>query len=323
MNITLYQQSDCKAVVELWNQEATKYLYKPLTEAEFVSTFIEHEHVDLSCLFVAKSDAGDVLGFAAGVTSTSIPLGDVAGYITTIIMVDGSTDSQYDALLDALEARFKALNKKQADVLFFNPVRLIWNIPSAMEHEHNNAPGIIKTMPLYQLLRRRGYVDRATQCGMYLPLKQYEVPQRVIDKQTYAESLGYTIVFYDQEKHQGVNELVEALDNPGWKREIPYHANKGDQIVIAEKDGLVVGFAGPVIRQENGRAFFCGIGVHPEHEGHGLGSVLFYRLLEAFKLTHCEYVSLFTGETNPAINIYLKAGFTIEQTFSIMRRELT
>lgn len=322
MNVTVYQQSDCSAVTQLWNNEAVKHLYKPLSESEFIATFVEHEHVDASCLFVAKDEQGNVIGFAAGVTSDSIPLGDVAGYITTIIMQEGATDEQYDLLLDALELRFKATGKKQADVLFFNPVRLIWNIPSAKEHEHNNAPGIIKTMPLYSLLTRRGYIDRATQCGMYLPLSQYEVPDRVIAKQAQAETKGYRVTMFDPAKHHGVQQLVEALDNAMWKKEIPYHADNGDPIVIAEKDGLVVGFAGPVIRQVNGRAFFCGIGVHPEHEANGLGTVLFYRLLEAFKLANCDYVSLFTGETNPAINIYLKAGFTIEQTFSILRREL-
>jgi len=322
MNVKVFQLSDCKEVVALWNREAVKYLYKPFSESEFIATFIEHEHVDHNCLFVAKNELGETIGFAAGVTSTKIPLGDVAGYITTVILNEGSTDEQYDALIDALEARFIEAGKLQADILFFNPVKLIWNIPSALEHEHNNAPGISKKMPLYTQLIRRGYIDRATQCGMYLPLKDYIIPQKVLSKEEKAKTLGYNVTLYDPSLHYGVNKLVEALDNAAWKKEIPYHAEAGDPIVIAEKDGLVVGFAGPVIRQPNGRAFFCGIGVHPEHEGHGLGTVLFYRLLAAFKLAKCDYVSLFTGETNPAINIYLKAGFTIEHKFSILRREL-
>lgn len=322
MNIELLKATDYSAVVELWNKEAVKYLYKPLTEAEFVATFIEHEHVDEACLFVAKDEQGLIIGFAAGVTSTAIPLGEAAGYITTVIMTEGSTDEQIDRLIEALEARFKACGKTQADVLFFNPVKLVWTIPSAPQHEHNNAPGISKSMPLYSRLIARGYADRATQCGMYLSLANYEVPERVTAKQEQAAKLGYSVTMLDKKQHHGIEELVEALDNAAWKKEIPYHASQGDPIVIAEKEGLAVGFAGPVIRQENGRAFFCGIGVHPEHEGHGLGTVLFYRLLEAFKLAGCEYVSLFTGEANPAINIYLKAGFTIEHTFSILRREL-
>lgn len=322
MNIGIFTQNDCQAVVELWNKEAPKYLYKPLSEAQFVATFIDHEHVDSACLFVAHDEQQQLIGFAAGITSSTIPLGDVAGYITTVIMQEGSTDEQYDALIDALEQRFKDTHKKQSDVLFFNPVKLVWNIPSALEHEHNNAPGISKKMPLYSHLIRRGYIDRATQCGMYLPLKTYEIPDKVLTKEAKAKAIGYNVTMYDPTLHHGIHELVEALDNALWKQEIPYHAEKGDPIVIAEKDGLVIGFAGPVIRQENGRAFFCGIGVHPEHEGNGLGTVLFYRLLAAFKLAKCDYVSLFTGETNPAINIYLKAGFTIEHTFSILRREL-
>lgn len=63
------------------------------------------------------------------------------------------------------------------------------------------------------------------------------------------------------------------------------------------------------------------IGVHPEHEGHGLGTILFFKLCEAFKAIGTDYMSLYTGSTNPAIRIYEKAGFRTVKRFSIMRRE--
>ncbi|MNZ95079.1 Acetyltransferase (GNAT) family protein [compost metagenome] len=70
----------------------------------------------------------------------------------------------------------------------------------------------------------------------------------------------------------------------------------GAPLVVAVRGNEVVGFAGPIVSEPNGRAFFCGIGVHPEHEGHGLGSVLFFRMVEAFQHAGCQYISLFTGK---------------------------
>ncbi len=91
--------------------------------------------------------------------------------------------------------------------------------------------------------------------------------------------------------------------------------------MIAARDGKAVGFAGPVIRQESGRGYFAGIGVNQEHEGHGLGSILFFKLCEAFIKVRADYMSLYTGIENPAINIYKKAGFKEVREFAVMRKE--
>ncbi|MNI07023.1 Mycothiol acetyltransferase [compost metagenome] len=221
-----------------------------------------------------------------------------------------------------LEERFQELGKKQADVLFFNPVKLIWNIPSAPQHEHNNAPGISKDQPLYEALIARGYEDRATQCGMYLKLGSFIVPEDILGKEAKANNKGYYVEPYVPELHTGLEATLAALENPQWEKDVVSFVKDGAPLVVAVHGNEVVGFAGPIISQPNGRAFFCGIGVHPEHEGHGLGSVLFFRMVEAFQNVGCQYISLFTGSNNPAIRIYQKAGFNIEKQFSILRREL-
>src|SRR5690606_31777978 len=176
-----------------------------------------HPFYDEACTFVAGED-DHVIGFAAGVTGDQLPLGDVAGYITTVIMDEAAEMVQLDEQINALERRFVELGKKQAEVLFFNPVKLIWTMPSAPKHEHNNAPGIDRSMPLYERLIARGYSDRATQCGMYLPLGGFEIPPAVLAKEERARELGYEITFYNAEEHSGVDDMLVALDNPGWNR---------------------------------------------------------------------------------------------------------
>lgn len=322
MNIRQFTIDDIAAVVELWNKEATKYHYKPFTEETFAEAFLNHRYYDTNCIWVG-CDEEDVIAFAAGCSGDDLPLGDVAGYITCVIVAGHAAQiSHYDIFISLMEKRFIELGKKQAEVLFFNPIKLIWNMPSEPMHEHNNAPGISKDQPLYEALTDRGYIDRATQCGMYLPLGDFTIPEDIITKEEKANEQDYHITIYDAKVHTGLDTLLAALENPQWEQDVTHHAMQGLPVVVAIYGSQCVGFAGPIVRQRNGRAFFSGIGVHPKHEGHGLGSVLFFRMVEAFQQAGCDYISLFTGSNNPAINIYQKAGFTIEKKFSILRREL-
>ena len=74
--------------------------------------------------------------------------------------------------------------------------------------------------------------------------------------------------------------------------------------------------------EATGRGYFAGLGVAPQFEGHGLGTLLFYRLLQREKEVGSQYMSLFTGEDNHARFIYLGAGFRIVRTFGVMLKEL-
>ncbi|MFD0716908.1 GNAT family N-acetyltransferase [Paenibacillus sp. GCM10027626] len=309
--------------IALWNREAVKDGYKEMTEASFRSIITGNSHFDPGCAFVWLDD-GVVTGFACGVTADELPLGDVAGYITCIITEQGGApEERIGALLDALERRFAEKGKKQAEMLFFNPMQLPWYIPDTDRHEHNNAPGVPTGSRLHRFLLDRGYAERATQCAMYLRLGAFDVPDSILAKERKAAELGYSVELLNKKKHRGVREMLEALGNPLWQREIGRSFEEGMLVVIAAKGGEAVGFAGPVVRQANGRGYFAGIGVHPEHEGHGLGSSLFFRLCEAFQSIGTEYMSLYTGSANPAIRIYEKAGFRTVKTFAIMRRELS
>lgn len=321
MEVRPFIASDTKQAAALWNEQATKFHYKPLTEEEFYSTFIDQRYYDAACTFVAVEE-DRVVGFAAGCTGDDLPLGELAGYITTVIMNENASAEQMDAMIERLEARFVELGKVQAEVLFFNPVKLIWTMPSAPGHEHNNAPGIDRAMPLYERLLARGYADRATQCGMHLQLGSFEIPESILGKEEQAKQKGYSVVRYNAAQHAGLAEMLEGLQNPQWITDVARYAEQGVPLPVAVYEGACVGFAGPIIRQENGRAFFCGVGVHPAHEGHGLGSVLFFRMVEAFQEANCDYITLFTGENNPALRIYEKAGFKTEKQFAILRKEL-
>ncbi|WP_438348504.1 GNAT family N-acetyltransferase [Paenibacillus sp. FA6] len=310
-----------QGVISLWNKEAVKDGYKELTEISFANIFLSSPYFDRETTFVLL-EADLVKGFTCGCTGDDLPLGDVAGYITCIVLSsECKTNENYKLMLNALEQRFQHLGKKQADVLFFNPMLLPWYIPDTPKHEHNNAPGVPLDSTLYPFLLSQGYVDRSRECAMYLNLADFFIPEDIKSKEEKVAEEGYAVELFDPEKHSGVNEMLGGFDNPLWDTQIPNYTAEGVPMVIVAYEGKTVGFAGPVIRQDNGRAFFAGIGVHPNHEGHGLGSILFFKLCEAFQNIDTIYMSLFTGRNNPAMRIYEKAGFQHAKEFSVMRRE--
>lgn len=321
MVVTTWSDQYTDAVIGLWNTVAVRDGYKEMTEASFSGIFTGNRYFDPENTFVLVEE-GEVKGFACGCTGGDLPLGDHAGYITYIVLADEvCTDDNYKMMLEHLEGRFQSLGKKQADVLFFNPMMLPWYIPDTPRHEHNNAPGVPTGSRLHSFLLGQGYVERAQECAMYLNLSSFSIPQEIRGKEEKANADGYTVELFDQGKHHSVTDMLQGFDNPLWQKEIAQSTEDGVPVVVAAHHGKVVGFAGPVIRQESGRGYFAGIGVHPEHEGHGLGSILFFKLCEAFQQIGTDYMSLYTGSTNPAIRIYEKAGFKTVRTFSIMRRE--
>ena len=157
---------------------------------------------------------------------------------------------------------------------------------------------------------------------MYLDLSHYETPAWVGEKVEKMAREGYTVARYDPEMHLGLEEMVAALGNSMWSAEIPAAGKTGMDLLVGLKDRTCAGFTGPVYPEETGRGYFAGLGVAPQYEGHGLGTLLFYRLLQREKEAGARYMSLFTGEDNHARSIYLGAGFRIVRTFGVMIKEL-
>ncbi|MDF2934630.1 MAG: family N-acetyltransferase [Paenibacillaceae bacterium] len=334
LTLSTWQDNALEAAVALWNRTAVKDGYKEMTAGSFNRIFLQNPYFDPACTFLlTESDGGSagsapsslssVLGFACGVTGEDLPLGADAGYLTTLLLdEDIANDRHYSILLDAVEQRFRALGKTQAEALFFNPVKLPWLIPGTLGHEHNNAPGIPVDSALHRFLLEHGYAERARQNGMYLDLSAFAIPPDILEKEQQAEQLGYRVEWYDGKRYTGLAEMLTILGNPAWVKELAWCAEEGIPFLVAAHQGRTAGFAGPVIREPRGRGYFAGIGVNPEDEGKGLGSILFFRLCDAFRGIGTEYMSLFTGEANPALKIYHKAGFRTAKQFGVLRKVL-
>lgn len=321
--ILQYEAKYMEGIIELWNKAAVKIGYKEMNTQRFADTFTNNPYFSPEYTYVLIQD-DEVFGFACGCANDELPLGKTSGYLTCIILEERyDTSDRYKEFLDLMENAFRAAGKQQAEVLFFNPMMLSWYIKGTNHHEHNNAPGVFLDSMLHQELIKHGYIERAIECAMYLNLEQFEIPERINEKENKAVQAGYEVALFNQNKHYDLEEMLSKLDNPLWEKEIAQAAKDGIPVLVAAHNNKTVGFAGPISRQESGRGYFAGIGVNKEHEGHGLGTVLFYKLCQEEKSVGAEYMSLYTGETNPAGKIYLQAGFQTVQKFAVMRKPLT
>lgn len=316
-----YEAKHMDGVIKLWNKAAVKDGYKELNEESFIEIFLSNPYFKTENTFVLIDD--EVCGFACGCTGLDLPLGETSGYITCIILSPEKQNSaNFKEMLSLLENSFIKQGKKQSEILFFNPIMLPWYIPDTPKHEHNNAPGAFVNSWYHKELLLQGYFERTRECAMYLNLSGFEIPQEIKVKELAAQEKGYEVCLFDINRHSGVAEMLKDLGNPLWEKEIEHCTSNNIPVVVAANDNKTVGFAGPVIRQKSGRGYFTGIGVHPQHEGKGLGNILFFKLCEAFGEIGAEYMSLYTGAENPAIKIYKKAGFVTVKEFAVMRKVL-
>lgn len=316
-----YNASDDAALLRLWNTAGVKAGYAPLQEAKFRRLLLAHPDFSPEYTFVLE-EKGEISGFVNGCTGSHIPRGDVRGYVSCLLLKEPGTENTA-RLLQALEEAFRRAGRTQSAVTFFNPIRLPWIIPGTPGHQHNNAPGVAVDLPLYETMQSLGYREFARECAMYLNLSDYTTPDWVEQKAVRMAEEGYTVARYDPQKHTGLEEMVAALENPMWSAEIPAAGKTGMDLLVGLQGSTCAGFTGPVYPEETGRGYFAGIGVAPQYERHGLGTLLFYRLLQREKETGAKYMSLFTGETNHAKQIYLGAGFRVVRTFGVMLKELT
>ncbi len=311
---------DLSELCDLWLRAAPAQGYAPLQEEQMRALIFENPHFDGRLSFMLEENGAH--GFACAAFGDDLPGGAKRGYFSFAVTDEAAGRAGFDRLAQALEDALRHAGCETSDVLFFNPIRLPWLIPGTPGHGHNNAPGLWVECPAHEWMLARGYTERARECAMYLRLGDFSLPPALVQRQRALEAQGYRVDFYRRGEHTGLERMLRTLGNAEWEREIAACAANETPFLAALCAQEVVGFAGPVRPQPDGRGYFTGIGVVPAHEGHGLGTQLFYRLCEAEQQAGAKYMSLFTGEGNPARGIYEKAGFRAVRTFGILRKKL-
>ena len=317
-----YLPKDDEALLCLWNTAGKRMGYAPLTQGKFRELLLDHPEFSPEFTFVLEKPDG-ICGFINGCAGDHIADGSSVGYISCLILAEQEDTAQNTArLLTALENAFRNAGRTHSTASFFNPIRLPWVLPGTDGHQHNNAPGVATDLPLYGRMCDLGYRETSRECALHYDLAEHVTPEWVENKAAAMAEQGYTVARYDPLLHQGLDDMVESLHNTMWSAEIPAAGRAGMDLLVALKGTVCAGFTGPVYPEETGRGYLAGIAVAPQYECKGLGTLLFYRLLQREKEVGSRYMSIFTGEENKARFIYLNAGFQIVRTFAIMRKEL-
>lgn len=326
MKIIQFKEEMLEEVVDLWNNSVVPYsIFAPFTVSSFQNRFLNNPQYHAAGMLVVV-DNGRIIGFGnATYNNAGKEPWETPGYITCV-----AVDKNYwrqgigTKILLSLEDFLKSSGKTYIRNLFFNPILLEWYVPGFNKHEHPGAPAVAINTPFYFLLMNNGYNVNGQQDAYHLNLDKYQLPSKVKEKMAINEANGYTITYYDPKIHFGFDELFDALKNEGWRQVVKNNLakEKPNPILIAQKDGEILGWTGPVYTEPSGRGYLGGIGVHPKTQGHGLGKSLFCMLCQRSKENDAKFMTLFTGSENPAREIYLYAGMKLVQSFAILRKEL-
>lgn len=265
-----------------------------------------------------------VLEDASGFASGCCVAGEERAYITFVaVRKDARRQGLGTLLLRELERTLKAEAVIKWEIVFFNPMTFSWMIPSSKGADHPNAPGIDVENQAYLFFKNCGYRDYAMQNSYYLKLLDYQVPGELAYLKEKLKEEGITFDIYREGKHTGLKALMEGFQNSMWERDILGETAKKNSrpILIVSDGGKAVGFTGPLDVEPSGRGFFAGIGVDAAYRGRCIAKVLFCILCVSLKEQGAQFMTLFTGENNPARNIYEAAGFRIVKTWADMRKE--
>jgi ribosomal protein S18 acetylase RimI-like enzyme len=122
--------------------------------------------------------------------------------------------------------------------------------------------------------------------------------------QSFRDALGpqlSALAFATAETEQG--DLLDAICKPGSQH----------HVFVVEIDGSIAGFLTYLLNPDK-RGEITLNAVHPDHDGKGLGTMLYVFALEQMKVAGMTYATVGTGgDTShaPARRAYEKAGFTL------------
>lgn len=296
---------------EITNEEGI--FFKPMSREKFKAMLCRDESI-----WVFDTQGNSMNGFACGNV-----IGEVA-YISFVgVKKEFRNKGIGTRLIKDIEDKMKETGALRIDCIFHNPSRLEWFIPGHTPDDHQCAPGVDVSTDAYIFLKNLGFRDFAPQNSYYLQLDRYIEPSDIADKKKRLEESGIEITLYCKDEHRGLPEVFDDINNPGWKAQVLSNLDK--PIIVAvdtNRDNLVVAYTGPLTMSESGRGTFCGIGTLHEYRGMGIGKVVFCEMCRIHSDNGAKFMALYTGEDNPARNIYEAAGFRIVRHWVGMRKLL-
>ncbi len=304
-------EQDLKVLNEIYNNANIKELfYKNLSLELFSGKFFKSPNYEI---ITYVYDDGIIKGFISGVKR------EEKAYITYIYVTPEFRNNRIgNSLYEAIMKDFKNL---EVDLVFYNPAQLPWLIEDKFMHP--NAPGVDVKGLAFSFFVSKGFIEFARQNVYFRKLSEFKYTDKILESfERLEKEEEITFGFYDYYNDRGLPELMENLKNEGWKKEVLNHIGifkEKNTLIVARHKNKVIGFTGP-IKNDNGRGYFAGIGVHTDYRSKGIGKTLFNKLCYELKQIS-DYMTLFTGINNNARFIYESAGFRVVKVFGNLRRK--
>lgn len=297
--------------------------FKEISFDEFKARLFKSSAFKPEGTFVALDD-DKVVGFAsANVRESDDSNPNASGFINTfIVKKEYRRQGIGSKLLELVENYIVEKGRNSSRFVFLSGINWPWYIPYTNKHEHPGMPAVRMNSDFYLFLYHHGYFVNSIHEGFHLPLAEYEMPEKVVKQMEINKEKGLTVEVYDKNKHYGIEEFCEVINNPGFANSIRYNLKRDEPrpFLVAAHNNKVVGWTGAMYTEETGRGHLDGIIVDPNERGGGLGKGLFCNLCYWLKNNGASYMTFFTGLDNPARYIYLSAGFKIAQSFADMKK---
>lgn len=347
ITIRPFRAEDENGILAVWNAcvDAGNVLYYPLTREYFERKFLKNDGCETENLLIAEAE-GQIAGFIHGVAPGAFALAKPGrAYLTCVMTAPAHRGRGIGkALLSALKARMTARGAHTLYISSLNPVNLDWRIPGTPGHDHNNMPGLDTGCAGYGFFPSMGFREKYREVSLYMNLSDYRLPTEVPDIQSRLAAEGIYTGPYDAAWNCAFDGMCDRVGSDywrdvlrteiaAWKENQPnadarfwadgMRPDRPRVLLTAVKDGQIVGFTGPVDRQQSGRGWFTGICTDPLFERRGIATVLFNLLMQAFVKEGAAFTTLFTGADSHAQKVYRRAGLRPVREFALMALDLT
>jgi GNAT superfamily N-acetyltransferase len=309
-----FQSGDEKGIVELWNDVL---IHDPITDKRFRTQVLLDVNFDPEGLIVAVEGeriVGVILAITRKLPMIGTELEPDSGWITFFMVHPQVCRQGIGSVL--MEKACNYILKQGAKKVFFSSYAPNYFLPGIDEEAYPAG---------FSFLQKEGFRRAYSPVAMHRTLTDYVYPDAVKAVRTEREKEGYVFEVVQDGDLPAAIRFASTVFNPDWGRAIREGLLQGidtSQVLIAKKEGKVVGFA-MYGGYEGIQERFGPFGVDDGEQGKGLGKVLLHESLHSMKQRTVQGAwFLWTSEKSAAGHLYVKNGFKTFRTFHVMVKEL-
>ncbi|MDA4892257.1 MULTISPECIES: GNAT family N-acetyltransferase [Microbacterium] len=310
-----FRAGDGPALADAWTRSAPG---DGVTYDRFRDLVLLDRNFDPHGLLVAEKNGrliGAVYAVRRLIAAEGADLEPDSGWIPFFFVVP---EARRAGIARALMTRaLQWLREQGVSRVFFSSYTPNYFLPGLDEERYPEAAAFLRTM---------GFETQYRAVAMDRTLNDYAMPEGVRERIERLRGEGWR--FFSPEG----DDLVDLIDiagsrfNADWSRGIREGVLGGQALerimVCRDPEGTMLGWAMHGT-YENVLERFGPFGVLPESRGNGLGEILLHLTLERMRAlgAHSAWF-LWTDEESPAGRLYLKTGFSVTRTFTIMHTTL-